>query len=201
MTQANQLINQACTSQLSNKETYRCGRSFTNHMALWQLASTDLVKLDSSPYHITTCDAMSINGATHRMLKNVPNFADAIDEKYGAPVQLHPVCQTAIHLRCLSNEKHNVLKAASNNSDTSLLSYMPLLATSSMRFKQCSLESRGDEPLWNLSSRGGTIRRTLLNSAFEEVDTCTGSMMDSTVLQGRFPIKMKLDLSTALIER
>lgn len=38
--------------------------------------------------------------------------------------------------------------------------------------------NQGDEPLWNRSSKGGTILRALLNRAFEEVETCTGSMAD-----------------------
>lgn len=42
---------------------------------------------------------------------------------------------------------------------------------------QAGYEVVGNEPLWNLSSSGGTIRRTLPKRILEEVDTWTVSIV------------------------
>lgn len=38
------------------------------------------------PYHVTTYNATLANEAIRQRSCNLPNFADAIEEKYGAPV-------------------------------------------------------------------------------------------------------------------
>lgn len=78
-------------------------------------------------------------------------------------------------------EVEDVLDTTSNDSNTSLLPYNPLSATSCqnrslMDSEASAIFNQKDGPLWNLSSKGGTILRALLNRAFEEVETCTGSM-------------------------
>lgn len=75
----------------------------------------------------------------------------------------------------------DVLDTTSNDSNTPLLPYNPWSATScrnrsSIDSEASAILNQGDGPLWNLSSKGGTILRALLNRAFEEVETCTGSM-------------------------
>lgn len=84
---------------------------------------------------------------------------------------------------CPGGKVEDVLDTTSNDSNTSLLPYNPLSANSfqnrySMGSEVLAILSQGDGPLWNLSSKGGTILRVLLNRAFEEVEMCAGSMVD-----------------------
>lgn len=74
----------------------------------------------------------------------------------------------------------DILDTTPNHSNTSLL---PCTQNVSQQFVAVSDCPQRNAPLWNLSSNGGTIFRTLLKSAFEEVDTCTGSMMAYSVQQ------------------
>jgi len=104
--------------------------------------------------------------------ENIPNLADAAAEKYGAPVKLWRG-----QFNVSAGNSRDILNTSSNDRYASQLTWKRLsafkyTANNDQAIAHWNFRALGDnKPLWNFSSIGGTIRRSLAKRAVEEVVT------------------------------